>query len=264
VGTYSVTDAVNGRGLFTDTTDSSSMAMYIISANEAFLIDINQAAGPPSISGSALKQTAATFSNASLNGAAVAYDTGFKALGPRADIILLTTDGAGNFTINQDSNQAGTVTTSTQSGTYTISSTGRVVIGDPTAPVLYLVAPNTGFMLGTGGSVEFGFFEPQTGGPFSTASLNGNYTFGDIDPSILRAVGSGVVTLNGGGGVTGTNDQNSNGVLSTTTIADTLSVAANGRVTLSNNVMWLISPNKALMIETGAGSSQPLVTVIEK
>jgi hypothetical protein len=75
------------------------------------------------------------------------------------------------------------------------------------APVSYLTAANTAFMLGTNRGVDFGQLEPQTGEPFSAASFSGTYYMGTLEVvNQAEEVGVGVATLNGSGGVSITSD----------------------------------------------------------
>jgi hypothetical protein len=81
----------------------------------------------------------------------------------------------------------------------------------PCQGYLYLTAANTAFLLNAGSSVGIGQLEPQTGAPFSDASLSsGTLHFGDLEV-VNQGQGAGVAvfTLNDSGGVSGTSDYTS-------------------------------------------------------
>src|SRR5260370_31963499 len=54
--------------------------------------------------------------------------------------------------------------------------------GNNNPPIFYLVSLNQAFILGGGASVEAGFFQSQSSGPFSRTSPSGTYPFGTGDP----------------------------------------------------------------------------------
>jgi hypothetical protein len=47
--------------------------------------------------------------------------------------------------------------------------------GGNNPPAGFLISRNKGFTVSTGSNPDFSWFEPQTGGPFSNASVNGTY-----------------------------------------------------------------------------------------
>jgi hypothetical protein len=269
VGTYAVTDTVNGRGTFNDTTDGSHMAMYVVSASEIFIInvDVYSNNSAPVYTGSALKQSG-SFSNASLNGISVASFEGFSGAGGYAALGLLTTNGTGGFTALIDENDAGTITAQGSiTGTYSVdSTTGRVTltVSSGHAPVLYLASAGKGFWLGTGGAVQNGSFEPQVGSSFTNGSITGSYAFGDDPPTVSgTTISSGIVVADGAGNLTGTSDENQGGAFSVSPFTQTYAVSSNGRVVFPQSVMYLISPSKAVMIQT-TNETNPTVTVVDK
>jgi len=264
-GNYSIADAVNGRGTLNDTTDGSHMALYVVSATEEFIIDIDTA-GPPIFTGQALKQSG-TFTNASLSGVSIAAFEGASSSGGYAALTLLTWTGSGSMSVLIDENDAGSITSQgSMSATYNVASTGRVstTVSSGHAPILMLVSANKGFWLGTGGAIQTGFLEPQVGTNFTAASLSGNYFFGNEPLTATSSVETGVVTLPGNGTVSGTADHNDGTAVTSQSITDTLTVSGNGRVVLSDSVMYLISPSKAVMMQVSAGQNNPKVTVVEK
>ena len=103
-----------------------------------------------------------------------------------ADVDLLTSDGQGNLTLTQDRNRGGTVTTGQMAtGTYMVASNGRTTAstghGSGSGAVCYVVQQNEAFCIETSSSYPgITFFEPQSGGPFSNASLSGEYLGGSL------------------------------------------------------------------------------------
>jgi hypothetical protein len=64
------------------------------------------------------------------------------------------------------------------------------------AIVFYLVSSSQAFSLIGNGSVDSGFFQSQSGSPFSNSSASGTYAFGPIDPENLNGADvSGVATF---------------------------------------------------------------------
>jgi hypothetical protein len=69
-----------------------------------------------------------------------------------------------------------------------------------------MVKPNEGFVLGSGGGVESGMIEPQTG-----TSASGTYAFGSIEPGDSNLSDNVGIATFSGGNVSGTTDSNSSG-----------------------------------------------------
>jgi len=80
--------------------------------------------------------------------------------------------------------------------------------------VLYLAAPNEGFGLDASAHCESGFLVGQSGGPFTNASASSppTYAFGTIQMGSTYAPdGSGFLSFDGSGTLTGTIDLDSTG-----------------------------------------------------
>lgn len=278
VGTYSFTDAVNGRGTLNDTTNGSHMAVYVVSASELFIINIDNytVSGPPIFTGSAQKQSG-TFSNASMNGnivfmsqSAAEYGGGVPTKS-YAGIGLFAFNGSGTLTSGIiDENDGGTVSQTTGTGTYTVASNGRMTItidGMGTIPeVFYLIGPGKAFSVGTNGAVSEGLLKSQATGPFTNASLTGNYLFGS-EPSVVNTsnVDIGVVHLDGSGNITGTSDENQIGTIALgQSFTDTYTVASNGRVVLSDSIIYIIAPSKAVMMSVEPSKTDPTIHMIDQ
>jgi hypothetical protein len=275
-GTYSV--AANGRGtaqfVVVGAAQPVNLAFYVVSATKLFIVGTDPvSSGGSQFAGQVEQQVGAgTFSLASLNGKVVLAEQGTTGAGASVLAGLVTGDGAGHITFSLDQNAGGTVSTVSGTGTYTVAATGRVSIlpqGQTDPTLVYLASAGKGFVLETDTSAETGSIEPQTGGPtFTNASLNGAFFFGPEPPHDTGAeLNSGVVTLDGAGNLSGTNDSNANGTLTANQpFTDTYTVAANGRVTFGSggSALYIISPGKAVLIELNATNTHPTIQVVEK
>jgi hypothetical protein len=75
-----------------------------------------------------------------------------------------------------------------------------------------------------------------------------------------------VVTFDGASNVTGTTDSNSAAanLLQAQTFTNAYAIANSGRGTIGNNIFYLISPTKYLLIDAGVGVAQSTIAVGEK
>lgn len=273
-GTYTV--AANGRGTSTLTVGTSVIhqAFYVISANELLMISTDPVSATNAIyGGSVLKQAAGSFTNASLNGASVLAVEGFDSTGGSSAVTIqvgvITSTGAGTFTISADGNKAGVLGPINASGTYTVAANGRTPITDITHSwVIYLVGLNQGFVVDANPSATAGMLEAQSIGTFTGASLSGNFIFGDGTPRAKTStLQSGVASANGIASISSTIDQNKAGVLTGgMALLDTYTVAANGRVVLSGSkqIMYIISPSKAVVVNSDPTNTSPNLRVWDK
>jgi hypothetical protein len=209
-GTYSAPSQANGRGTLTITIpgqNPASYSYYAVSSTQLLVVEIDSVTGNI-VSGQILQQQPGSFTNASLNGTSVLEATALASGATVAQAGLFVTTGGGNSTLTGEQNSGGTITTTSGSGSYTVSNVinGRVQLsGSGIAspdPVLYLVNTNQAFVVGADAAVTFGFLEPQTGGPFTPASLDGQYA-GASTPAVASgatdqvdiAVGNGAGNL---------------------------------------------------------------------
>jgi hypothetical protein len=190
-----------------------------------------------------------------------------------------TVTGSGDININgtMDPGNVGYPATpiTFTAGTYNIGSNGRgtlsfTVPGVPTIHViLYVLYANQLLMMSSDAqsatnTLFSGDAQLQTTTPYANSSLSA--------PSVLYASGqtgtgagsdsrveAGVFTPDGGGNFTFSGDQNSGGTTSTQTAAGTYSVAASGRVQVTNMggttpalLLYMLSPNKAFVMFTDA------------
>ena len=193
-----------------------------------------------------------------------------------------TADGSGNLTSGQlDTNappaspsgtpQSFTATLTTNSTTTTNTSTfGQLLLSLSTGVngVLYVVSPSQALFMETDAEssigLEAGQILAQTSTPFSNASLSGatvEYEQGLGTTAGQPAAAIGLITF-GSGTAAVSRDYDDSGTITTQSLALTFSsVAANGRVVLSNGaaaesaVVYLVSPNEGfIMSATGSAT----------
>lgn len=264
-GTFQCCDA-NGRGsgLFTDLVPQANFVLYQINSTDAFFLTTNDLWGS---SGEAIAISSGTnFSESSLSGAAVLRETAQSAAGPVVDLAIVSADGLGNLTTNDNVNSAGGFATSSTNLAYQVASNGRVTLaGTSASPVLHLYGPNQGFLLGTDANVSFGILEPQRNSPFSDSSFSGAYTLAVENPSSATVtMESGALTANGSGNASGSLDQSSStGLVPNQSLNVGYSISANGTASLgSGTTAVVISGSKLAFIRDT--DPNPTISVVEK
>ncbi len=263
-----------------DTNDAGTVSNAIVAgsgislaANGRGTIVLNLA---PIQTGEFFQQAMISFTNSTLNADAVAYSSGFQSssAGPDVSIGLVTPDGMGNFTLVADTNSAGTfVPMQSFAGTYSVSSDGRTTTTGITSnsPIFYLTNTNSGVILGTGPTADFGYFEPQVGGPFTNSSLSGMFFWGtDSASAASRPTTSGSLTFDGIGNYMGNEDDSTpTGLTPSKALSNTYSFSLTsstpGRGTLesnSNTVAYIISSRKLVFFDKTA--AKPSLTIVER
>jgi Putative Ig domain len=265
-GSVTAIDVQTGRGVSTvqSSNGTSHQAIYVVSTGELAMEQIDSVPGTqtPLLVGSVLQQSG-PFSNASLNGTSVLYMQdihGGDGL-DQSQAGLISFDGHGNVNVPAfDEDLAGTITQDQPfQGTYTVQSNGAVALtqaGKTSFPG-FLVSQNKAMMVGEGNSTIFGIMEPQTGGPFSNASMSGTYAGGSLAPldyangsnevDVGPANGQGALTLSGDSSQPWGLDQWFGTLI-------TYSIAANGRGTgeaqgdQTPAVVYVISPTKFIVL----------------
>jgi hypothetical protein len=285
--TFSASDfsvASTGRGTVTITSNgNTNYVLYVVSASELLMMAADTSTPPIILAGQVLQQSG-SFTNASLNGVSV-FEDQFLDGGttPAASVGLLTADGAGLFSVSIDVNDGGTTGTQTPSGSYSVdSSTGRMTVSGAGVgnhpPVFYLVGPNQAFLVGTGGSPDFGTITPQTGSNFTNASLSGIY-LGGSQPPVSANMSDEVDSLNadGAGTLTGTSDDNSSGgphsgginaAYCTASSGSTCTADSSGRVVVTQNgvqeaIIYIISTSQVVVLP-GASNNTPALLDFHK
>jgi len=283
-GTYTIS-STSGRGTLDFTPAGTggtavTTVIYVVSSTEVLVLDSDLQTNNSLFAGELLKQSG-TFSANPLSGAYVGYQSslGFTTAGTsRATLILLSASGTG-ISGTQLRNDGGSFQSKSLSSlTYSVTSTGRMTFTSGTnQPVLYLVSPNQAFFLNGNTNVDTGFFQSQTGGPFTNSSASGAYAFGAIDPQDANADhNSGVATFTPATtNITVTEDKNGNGSQNTgQTQSFTYSIDSTGLVhipsgctisatsTTCQTVLFVISPTKAVIMDTS--STNPNIQVADQ
>ena len=266
-----------GRGTLSIVTPSQGtlhFTIYVVSATELFALETDSiSSGSTLLSGSVLQQTGGgTFTAASLSNVSVVQTTGVSGGGSDVQAGLLAIPSSGNFSLATDENLNGTSQLNSESGTYAVGSNGRVTLttAGSIAPVLYLVAPNQGFIVGSDATAALGTFEPQASGAFSNSSFSGTFAARNLTPAAASVVEQVfTATADGSGGFSATADINAQGgVTSSQPESAGYSVAANGRVTLNFTspagamaVGYVVSATKVILVPQGSGAA---VLILER
>jgi hypothetical protein len=230
--------------------------------------DISSSTTNKFITSGELKKQTGPFSQTSLdNKGYVFYVAGIHPSDGGLDTVIgqssFTTGGAATVTLDENKSgaeQPGQSATTT----FTISANGRATIppfgtgGSQT--ILYLIDATSAFVVGTDNGVAFGYVEQQTGGPFSTASINGPFFFGADAPTTGVSYNSGTVTFDGLGSATGNDDSAGPNGLKKDIISPTAggmysfpaASAPQGKGTIgTNSIAYVISSTEFIFMKTG-------------
>lgn len=272
-GAYTV--AASGRGTaalaIAGVINPVNVSFYVVSRKKLFAMqtDARSATVKGVLSGTIKEQSGGPFVVSSLSGNAVVALQGVSGTGTSVLVGQATANGAGSLSGVTDQNDAGVIVLNqTFSGTYAVDADGLgrgtlTITGDPKGKTIYFEKPNKVFIMDTNTGAQFGVAEAQAAGPFSNASVSGNYFFGGAVSSVSGSCG--VLTANGAGSTSG-------GGCSNFGLSSTYSVAANGRATQTidingfdsvPSIFYLISPSDLVAIDVGPGRSSG-ITVIEK
>jgi Putative Ig domain len=273
-GTYSI--AANGRGTVTFNLANVTIdgLVYVVSAGQLYFMSAD-AEPTPLFAGQLLQQTGAPFSATSLSENSVRYFGGLSSAGKgsREELAVLTISTPGSFAYNSDYNDGGLLNNASQSGSYTVDpNSGRINLSADLldTPVCYVSAPNTAFCMSTDKLVSFGEILPQTAGPFSNTSITGTFGFGTVqEPSVNGNLQSGNVEVASAGNLNTVTDDNGAGSILTlgTQGSSEYVINADGTGTLQpsaglgNSIIYLVSPQLWLAIESYIGATDPTLTV---
>jgi hypothetical protein len=280
-GTYGA-PAASGRSVLAASTltgANGTAVIYVVNASQLIVMISDTNSTGRVFSGSMLAQTG-PFSISSLSGKVVTHQTanywpgvgGFETL-TTSTLALFAPDSAGNLPfVSVDQNAGGNIyhLPVPAAYTYTVASNGQASVssGSTVLGKWYLTGPNTGLMLGFDYGVSTGAILPQSGGPFSAASISGNY-FASQAPggSIQSPNSSGVATSTGNGTLATTMDINYGGFhlgqqASGTLTADPL---VNGRITdTNNNVIYMLSPGNFAMLNIDGANWTTVIQLFEQ
>jgi hypothetical protein len=281
-GTYTPPNA-NGRATVTTTltvlgkASTTHLVVYMVSSSEALMMSTDSSfAGNTIFSGELKKQTGPFTATTLDSNDYVFYLDGIGSNGGNDTAIAqLTFTTMGNATLTRDENDNGTLGTEKVGPvTAAIESSGRATFTGTGAgnhpAVVYLIDSSTGFIVGTSGAAESGFGEKQTGGPFSDASLSGQFFFGGDAPVPALQYESGTAIFDGAGNVNGTGDNSGPNGLGSDIISPatggTYSFSATsmpqGKGTVGNNsIAYAISGSKLVFMKT---NSNPEITIVQK
>jgi len=263
----SITD---GNGITT------TFVYYVVDANNIRMLSTD---GGIIGMGRAEKQSAMTFTNASLTGpfAFGARGDSSNLIGGVRSVGTYTSDGNGNLTAGAfDSVTDGNPSLNTAfTGTYTMAASGRANLtlnftaGGTGNQIYWMVSPTRAFFLTNSSTIlSDGTADAQVGSNFSNSSINGQFGFlmngFTIQTGGTTATLDRVATLqfDGKGGLILNEFVNSNGSTSSTGfLTGTYTTSSNGRITgtitgASNNVglsMYLVSNSNAYILDNDTG-----------
>jgi hypothetical protein len=212
-GTVSVPDLYS-RSTVTLTlgTQTLNLALYVRSAQLGVAVDTDSGGSSPLLAGFINGQAGAGLYNNGLLSAPVVFSTWGASPGPPAasDTSIGIASGfnatAGTFNLQLDAvtNGVASLNRTVTGGTYSIASNGRATLsynlgGKTFNFILYLDAFNDGYILGTSGNVDFGFFEAQAAGPFNASTIDGTFAGGSwFSPVSTSPDTVAQITLNNG------------------------------------------------------------------
>ncbi len=247
-------------------------AFYVVNKQEMILISSNPLSKPANLTlWSVVRQSQSGGWNlGSLKGMEVMELNGVDPNGSRADITagVLSAHGNGSATFNWEENDGGTFTRQFSQVTYSIDGSGqksgRIVLGASIGPfsphrVLYLFAANTAFAVGMDAKVTSGTLQPQSGAPFSNASISGLYAGGSSLP-VLSTVTNSVTSLiaDGRGHIMATQyTSGPDGPGGPNSLTLTYQVDPSGRAVVQTQsgqeygVLYVVGPNKFVLVPSG-------------
>jgi hypothetical protein len=288
-GTYKV--AADGRGTLSlelsqggGTKQAVNFVFYMAGAGQMFLLESDAATGSESLgsmTGRAYLRTASTFNDASLSGNSVFISNGLsingQILGPKTQAGILKWDksdstASGAIDVNED----GHVTLApdnTFSSNYSVDPEGRATFtgAGGSAPVFYLVGPNSGFGVEANTAVDASeiFNQSAPSGGFTATSLSGGYAMGSIWYGFIDQIASSGEAVFNTSSKTATSEQDANqaGVIAlgqTSTVS--YEAATDGRFILvdhgqNSTALYLVSKDLAFGINISGDASQPLTEV---
>jgi len=261
--TFSANDftvASSGRGTVTlnvSGVGAGDFAFYVVDATHLLMIQTDAIGGPLGsvLSGQVLQQSGLTGNDTDLDGIGVfameQIDFACTPVCPEVLVGLLTTDGSGNITsLAGDDNDGGSVNSGSFSGTYSVSSNGRVttsLTGMNHSPILYLTGKNAGFITSTG-HAALGMLTPQSGSNFSNSSLSGSFFGGGWDLLTANVCADLNVSDITSGSTSWTDDSMCTSGPSNSSGTSSFSVSSDGRGVATDNsgkqtIFYIVTPS---------------------
>jgi hypothetical protein len=198
-------------------------------------------------------------------------------------VVQLTGTSGASFTMLATENQAGTILNNTGAlaGTFVNADAfGRLhsSVGTVFGLTFYVYNQNAALAVGeTSNNPFFGIFQPQTGTPFSAASLGkpGVLVEGTSSPTVSgdRDI-SGVIAVDGTSLLGGTQDESTSAintpaetVLGTYALSVSGATNGGGTITLTSPAaataaFFIVSPTEAVMMTTTTGDTEPVVIIL--
>ncbi len=280
-GTYGAIDATTGRGtaVFNDSNANTNYVVYMVSSNEVILLEAEPTLPATMTVGLVAKQALSNSGGSSLSGNTVLELTGVS--GTAADVaiarpVFTTANSTNTFTATTDENDGGSITQTGYSGSFAIDATTGHVTFSGTAPLpvtMYMVTPDTAFVLGTESTVKFGTLEQQNVPAFGKDTITGSYLGASTLPALAAVTNEadlftsdGNLNITAGSTYTsGPSGDTSNTALTGTYTAPDL----NGRTVISltggeTYIGYVLSSNEFALISGAATDTQPKVIVMQK
>ena len=277
-------DANTGRGKFVNMrfpSDPSGIclggshpncgyAYYVVNRQEAFILSSDPLSKPANLTlWDLVRQSQSGGWNlSSLNGVSAIELSAASSGGADITAGLLNAHGNGSATLSSDENNAGTLRQQTAQLAYTTNSagqeSGRFTLSGLNGPsarrVLYLYAPDAGFVVGTDAGATLGALRLQTGAPFSNSSVSGGYAGGTSLPVVAGLTDSITALLaDGAGNITATQyTSGPGGPGGPINFTLTYQMDSTGRAVVENQsgqefgVLYVVGPTSFVLVPAGS------------
>lgn len=279
-GTFLV--AQNGRGNASFSIPGAaqlSFVFYMVTPSDVLFMGFDPLnSSHPMMTGEAILQTQPSFDATSMNAASIATATGQDASKKSSVLLAQITGNGGTAGAAINTNDGGSIGSTSASGTYAVASNGRVAmsgLGNQLS-VVYLISPNYGFLIGQDSAASSGLVEPQAAGPFTAASFTSYFNFG---PPLSGSFDAGSSATNDFvGSIVSDGISAISGTIGETTGSDALNLnlSTKGSYTVSSSgsgfisfgsptqlpsqfVFYLVSPTEIRAISAVPSDTQPMV-----
>lgn len=245
-------------------------AYYVVNRQEAFILSSDPLSKPANLTlWDLVRQSQSGGWNlSSLNGVSAIELSAASSGGADITAGLLKAHGNGSATLSSDENNAGTLRQQTAQLAYTTNSagqeSGRFTLSGLNGPsarrVLYLYAPDAGFVVGTDAGATLGALRLQTGAPFSNSSVSGGYAGGTSLPVVAGLTDSITALLaDGAGNITATQyTSGPGGPGGPNTLMLTYQMDSTGRAVVENQsgqefgVLYVVGPTSFVLVPAGS------------
>jgi hypothetical protein len=278
-GSFVAIDPITGRGTATLSVTNgatTNYSFYAVSSRELIMVGIDPLSSLAPLALLTLDTSVPPtggYTNSSLNTTTVAELQGVALSNgnPVPDVLLAFAifDGKGGLTVSTDENLGGTLSANKYTGTYNVETTGRTTLtGFGSSSIVFYLSSSIAFTVADDASVTAGTIVPQSGSPYSNASISGSYQGGTIVavlPSVTVEADS--ANPDGNGNYPLFFDTSGpGGPQQGLTLTATYSVDSTGRSPLTVNgttigIAYVTTPAKILVLSTDAN---PKVNSLEK